>query len=361
MEKLSKNNDILNGYVMLENEKVVIIENGKITEINHKLAPLHFQKGKSLEEWLKSRAIDSHRTNSRLLKKALRLENKDDLNTVLAVNAVTITDNYWYKGKDENLTWEEVKFKENIFDNLALKGDPDAFLNNPSRTPELTNIGSFEKCWKLENNKWWLYKYGNQNQIFSELFIYNIGKKLGFNMAKYEFCDGYIKSLDFTNNRQYNYEPISSVLNDNEDYNTNFEYFYSLSEEIAKEYLKMIYLDSICYNMDRHTNNYGLLRNAKTGEILSLAPNFDNNIALISNGYPSDVTRKKDGLMKFFIDFIKQNEKARSMLKSLNIKILEPEEIEQILENIPIEVNKDFIIDFIINGQNIIKGDEEKC
>ena len=46
------------------------------------------------------------------------------------------------------------------------------------------------------------------------------------------------------------------------------------------------------------------------------------------------------------------------MLKSLNIKILEPKEIEQILENIPIEVNKEFIIGFIINGQNIIKGDE---
>lgn len=114
----------------------------------------------------------------------------------------------------------------------------------------------------------------------------------------------------------------------------------------------------ICYNMDRHTNNYGLLRNAETGKILSLAPNFDNNIALISNGYPSDVTRKKDGLMKFFIDFINQNEKAKNMLKELKIEVLKPEEIEQIISKIPIEVNKEFIINFIINGQNIIKGDE---
>lgn len=358
MENLSKNIDILNGYVMSENDIVVTIEKGKISKVNSKKAPLHFLKGKGIEEWLKSRAIDSHRTNSRLLKKALRLENKDDLNTVLAVNAVTITDNYWYKGENEKLTWEDVKFKENIFDNLALKGDPDAFSNKPSRTPELTNVGSFEKCWKLENDRWWLYKYGNLNQLFSELFIYEIGKKLGFNMAKYEYCDGYIRTLDFTNNREYNYEPISSVLNDNEDYDVNFKYFFKLSEEIAKDYLKMIYLDSICYNMDRHTNNYGLLRNVETGKILSLAPNFDNNIALISNGYPSDVTRKKDGLMRFFIDFINQNEKAKNMLKELKIEVLKPEEIEQIISKIPIEVNKEFIIDFIINGQNIIKGDE---
>ena len=180
-------------------------------------------------------------------------------------------------------------------------------------------------------------------------------------MAEYEYCDGYIKSLDFTNNGQYNYEPISAMLNDDEDYNTNFEYFYNLSEEIAKDYLKMIYLDSICYNMDRHTNNYGLLRNIKTGKVEALAPNFDNNIALISNGYPSDVTRKKDGLMKFFIDFINQNKKAKDMLKSLKIKILEPKEIEEILEKIPIKVDEQFIIRFVINGQNIIKGDEQKC
>lgn len=358
MENLSKNVDILNGYIMSENEVVVTITNGKILQIDTKKAPLHFQNGKSLEKWLKSRAIDSHRTNSRLLKKVLRLENKDDLNTVLAVNAVTITDNYWYKGKDEKITWEDVKYKENIFDNLALKGDPDAFSNTPSRTPELTNIGSFEKCWKLENGKWWLYKYGNKNEIFSELFIYKIGTKLGFNMAKYEYSDGYIKTLDFTNNREYNYEPISSILNDNEDYDTNFNYLYSLSEEIAKDYLKMIYLDSVCYNMDRHTNNYGLLRDAKTGEILSLAPNFDNNIALISNGYPSDVTRKKDGLIKFFTSFINQNEKAKNMLKELKIQDLKQEEIEQIINQIPIKVNNEFIINFIINGQNIIKGDE---
>ena len=52
----------------------------------------------------------------------------------------------------------------NYFDNLALKGDPDSIerINHPeiltSRSPELTNIGSFEKCWKLENQEWWLYK-----------------------------------------------------------------------------------------------------------------------------------------------------------------------------------------------------------
>ena len=37
-------------------------------------------------------------------------------------------------------------------------------------------------------------------------------------------------------------------------------------------------------NVDRHIRNYGVLRNVDTGEILRLAPNFDNNIALLYNG-----------------------------------------------------------------------------
>lgn len=62
--------------------------------------------------------------NSRLLKKALRLVERDDISTVLAVNAVTITDNYWFQEERSPLTWEDVRFKENLFDNLALRGDP---------------------------------------------------------------------------------------------------------------------------------------------------------------------------------------------------------------------------------------------
>ena len=49
----------------------------------------------------------------------------------------------------------------------------------------------------------------------------------------------------------------------------------------------MIFLDTIVANPDRHTNNFGLLRDTNTGMLMSLAPNFDNNMALIARGYPS--------------------------------------------------------------------------
>ena len=103
------------------------------------------------------RAIDCHRANSRLLKKALRLAEKDDISTVISVNAVTITDCYWIKPLDSELQYADVRFDNDYFSNLALTGSYDSFNkaanSNISRTPELTNIGSFEKCWKLKNGQ----------------------------------------------------------------------------------------------------------------------------------------------------------------------------------------------------------------
>ena len=119
------------------------------------------------------------------------------------VNAATITDNCWIRAIGSELTYDDIKFSDDYFSNLALKGNYDSFnraaSSNKSRTPELTNTGSFEKCWKLRNGKWWMYKRANHSEMFSELFVYELGLALGFNMAVYERGDGYIKSLDFTN------------------------------------------------------------------------------------------------------------------------------------------------------------------
>lgn len=217
----------------------------------------------------------------------------------------------------------------------------------------LQTFGSFEKCWKLDRNKWWLYKKGNENEIFSELFIYKLGKELGFNMAHYEYENGYIKTLNFTDENT-NFEPISSII-DSEDYSKNFEALKQIGRELAKDYLKIIYLDSICFNMDRHTKNYGVLRDRKTGEILGLAPNFDNNIALISNGYPKDLTRKADGLLKFFFEFLEKTPEAIYVFKKIDIPEITKEMIDKCINEIPIEVEKEKIVEFILNGQKQIK------
>lgn len=87
----------ISGSLMSGDRVIAEIENGNIIEYNENLLPLHLKRTKNFERWLASRAIDSHRTNSRLLKKVLRLKERDDVSTALSVNAATITDRYWFR------------------------------------------------------------------------------------------------------------------------------------------------------------------------------------------------------------------------------------------------------------------------
>ena len=183
------------------------------------------------------------------------------------------------------------------------------------------------------------------------MFICKLGEKLGLDMAHYEMEGQYIRSKDFTDGASVNFEPIRSLVDDDEDYENCFEVLCELSPDIAKQYLLIIWMDSICYNMDRHTENFGLLRDVKTGAILSLAPNYDNNIALIAKGYPSDVTRKSDGLIRFLREFLASCDDALEMYRELDLPVITAEIIDECLDEIPIEVDRDYVRDFILNGQ----------
>ena len=354
--KAARNMLTITGEILSEDGGVAKVKNGEITEYNERLVPLYLKRTKNVERWLASRAIDTHRTNSRLLKKALRLRTTDDAQTALAVNAATVTNHYWFRPEGSTACYEDIRFKENYFDSLALRGDPNGFSHKPSRTPELTNTGSYEKCWRLINGEWWMYKSGSQNEYFSELFVCLLGEKLGLDMAHYEMDDGYIRTKNFTDGTDLSLEPISSLMDDNEDYNDCFTAISSLSPELAEQYLKIVWMDTICYNMDRHTENFGFLRDAKSGEIVSMAPNYDNNIALISRGYPDDVGRKNDGLIRFFKDFLAENTVARQMYRNMELPVITKEVIEQCLEEIPINVNREYILSFILNGQAAVQS-----
>ena len=322
--------------------------------MNEKLLPLYLKNTGNVEKWLETRAIDCHRANSRLLKKALRLSEKDDISTVLAVNGATITDNFWIKPIDSDLTYKEVRFDNDYFANLALTGNYDSFnraaSSRTSKTPELTNIGSFEKCWKLKKGNWWMLKKANHDEMFSELFIYKLGSELGFKMAEYERGNGVIKTKDFTDNAIVNFEPAFSILGDDEDYIKSAEMLKMICPDAVPDYVRMLFLDTVCANPDRHTFNFGLLRDADTGEILGLAPNFDNNMALISRGYPKNIARKNDLLIKLFNELMKHDGNLKKYIPALSEDL-----IKKVIKLTGMRVKSNEITKFIMNGYNLIE------
>lgn len=305
---------VLNGILMSGDSPVAEIRRGQVMALDKSRMPLYLRDHDDILGWLEERAIDRHRTNSRILKKVLRLSDSSDLAAVLHSHGAAITDDYWFKGESEpDLTWRDVRFSADSFAEIALTGSFSSYSREftpeelRAGTPELTNIGSYEKCWRIEDGAWWLYKNENELERFSELFIAALGKALGFSMAEYQESGDYVKTRDFTEGRM-NFEPVSAIVGDNEDYALNYERLTALKPSLGKEYLDILFMDALCFNMDRHTKNYGVLRDRATGKVLCMAPNFDNNIALISRGYGSDPTKTSPLLIDAFLDLLKEKQ-----------------------------------------------------
>jgi len=343
----------ITGDIMSKDRVVATVTDGLITGSWPELLPLYLKRTGDVDSWLRGRAIDAHRTNSRLLKKALRLTSADDVEVVLKVHAAAITDNYWFRKDGADLKYEDVRFKANYFDKLALYGNPDSFNQPDSPTPELTNIGSFEKCWRLIDDGWWMIKQGSDLERFSELFICQLGQALGFAMAEYLPENGTIKSPDFTEGASINYEAADGIIGDDEDYMLNFEAFRNLAPELAEQYMRIIYMDTLCFNMDRHTKNYGVLRDVESGAILRMAPNYDNNIALFARGVPNNLNRENDKLISLFSDLLEQDNRALEIAKGFPVPT--DRIIRECLSRVAIPIDNEAVYTFILSGSNRIQ------
>lgn len=337
----------IRNYEIFSGEILVAVWNDNVlTVLNADLIPMYLKYNQDADRWLASRAIDHRRPNSRLLKKALRLVEKDDISSVIHVNGAKITDNYWIREVGSNLTYSDVKFSDDYFSNLALKGNYDSFNraanSKRSKTPELTNVGSFEKCWKLRDGKWWMYKKASHDEMFSELFVYELGCALGMNMAVYQRGEACIKSLDFTEAARVNFEPASTFMGDNEDYFDVVKALEKICPKAIPDYIRMIFMDTICANPDRHTNNFGLLRDIKTGDLIGFAPNYDNNMALISRGYPSK-SGLKDMLISLFNELIEEYPIYRSCIPEVT-----EEMVRVAIAKVNMKVRTQVVVDLVV-------------
>lgn len=111
----------------------------------------------------------------------------------------------------------------------------------------------------------------------------------------------------------------------------------------------MIFMDTICANPDRHTNNFGLLRDAQTGDLIGFAPNYDNNMALISRGYPSKLGAK-DMLISLFNELMEEYPNYKSYIPEVT-----EEMVKSVIARLNMKVKSKVIVDLVVQRYNSVE------
>ena len=247
----------------------------------------------AFNQWWTGRSIPASRMGLSDLLDTLGIASSNLLLTKCL--GLSLSDHYWIRPYESNMLWEDVNFFDNDFSDdigdllFGTNGKKSGFdLSSPDNTSD----GNLKKRWKIIDGKRCLLKSGSNpysQQTFNEVIASKIMERLGIDHVPYSVTwindEPYSVCEDFVTKDT---ELISAwrVLQLRTKANHESEYLYyvnicrELGIDIVSSLDKMIVLDYIIANEDRHFNNFGLLRDANTLEWIGAAPIFDSGTSL---------------------------------------------------------------------------------
>ncbi len=306
-------------YLMRKNQIITLVqfnENGDMTafsknipEDSKDLAPLAFRNNPKtwLSEWWNNRTIPLTRDQ---LATFLKVKGFSTAGQYLVQNlGLSLTDYYWIKPVDSNLTWEKV----NLFDNPFHE---DVFLSRkepesdeiPRYTPNGSLQGNIEKTWTISDGKRCMIK-GNQSILSSE----SINEVIASHIHKLQGYDNYTDyELVHIKDKPYKFGCISKAFTSqhlelvsaldvitseplgNKSYRSQFievSKKHGIDEQqLIKDIDYQIMCDFVMTNHDRHMTNIGILRDADTLKFVRMAPIYDSgNSMFVSIGVPENI------------------------------------------------------------------------
>ena len=276
------------GYI----EKIVSVHNKEHLPIGvvHDLRHREITDCYELDNWWVRRLIPEIRL---MIKSALAKLNVFSIRDLSMLgNGLSLTDCYWIKPKDSVLTWAEINFHDNGFSEDvgdALVGTVKSSVID-YRSPDITTDGYLRKRWKLIDGKPCLMK----NEIYesvTEVIVSKIAKHVGIECVDYWYAkDGYLPYSVCECFTSPNAELVTAYQlmqsRPKANHENDYLHFVNVCSEWGVDIVpaldKMITLDDIDANEDRHFGNFGLLRDPDTLEWLGAAPIYDNGTSLWS-------------------------------------------------------------------------------
>lgn len=283
-----------NYLLMCKNDAIAQYRSGQLRVFDKFRQPLLLARTGDFKSWVSNRAMNSHRPSASVLRKLLNLTDYSDFAVAMHNNATCATDAYWVKRATEDLTWEHIKIDNDMLADHILAGNLKTLtVETNLKTYDTTTTGSCEKCWKYFNHGWYMMKLGNKYEAFSELLVSRLCGLFGFNTVRYEaYRDnkGNIKGVESENfiykDNEY-FEEMHALVAEETGYKINYDALKLLENhygcDLLTDYMNLIVMDTIAYNVDRHTRNYGVIREDVKGTVLRMAPNYDNNMSLLAN------------------------------------------------------------------------------
>lgn len=301
-------------------------------------------------KWWKNRQMPASRKGLKELLHNSNVYDKDNFDLLDAkAYCLSLSDQYWVKGVNEEISWESINFFDNEFSEdigkILFNGGKTA-LNLNLNTPDMTSNGNYEKRWKIIDGERYLLKAGSKiynQEPFNELIATKLYERL-LNKDEYvEYsvifdddkaiskCKNFI-TKDTELVPAWKINEYYEFLDDEDKYTHYIRCLNNLGIKDAETLTdKMIVCDYIIANKDRHFNNFGVIRDINTLKFIDVAPIFDNGCSLWYD--ENDMYVGEFFLTKPFEEYEKTQLSLVKKLEWLDISKLEdfPNEVKTIL------------------------------
>lgn len=301
-------------------------------------------------KWWKNRQMPASRKGLKELLHNSNVYDKDNFDLLDAkAYCLSLSDQYWVKGVNEEISWESINFFDNEFSEdigkILFNGGKTA-LNLNLNTPDMTSNGNYEKRWKIIDGERYLLKAGSKiynQEPFNELIATKLYERL-LNKDEYvEYsvifdddkaiskCKNFI-TKDTELVPAWKINEYYEFLDDEDKYTHYIRCLNNLGIKDAETLTdKMIVCDYIIANKDRHFNNFGVIRDVNTLKFIDVAPIIDNGCSLWYD--ENDMYVGEFFLTKPFEEYEKKQLSLVKKLEWLDISKLEdfPNEVKTIL------------------------------
>lgn len=295
--KKQKNN--ITCYDIMHGEKKVaeINTQGEATVLNGRFIPydLYLEDESDFDtlinninnfyHWCASRVLSLDRKYAKEILNSIgmaqAMTDRDRAKISLSYHCVSLTDIYWVKKSDEEISYEKINLYDNSLNEavveLSLRGKP-MTVTNQELAQDLSTKGCFPKAWIRREKDFILLKDGGDDAVQKELLASRLCQCFDFKQVKYKegFYDGQkVTESKIITSQKYSIvsKMAFEIYAQNHDLNVLDECL-----RIDKEtYYGMNILDYLVGNIDRHPENWGLLVDNQTNEYISLYPIMDFN------------------------------------------------------------------------------------